>query len=529
MVFLLLSAGLFFFSFCGLGLMASRFTFLKIRSGNFFLNFFTGFAISGLYFSLIQLFFPLTLWTLLPVLLAGLAGLFLFLPELKEMVRSSFLFFAISLFLFFIISYIISSKSKIDAYDDFLYHASIVSWLNAYKVVPGIANLHFRLGMNSLYLQVAAGLDVGIWDKRSSSITVCLIYFSFIGYCLNGIYAACKKTSAIAVRFAFFQAVMAIWLVLTEAVEPYLNYDNPALVFIALVISEMLIYSFGEKELEDTGSGRSSWETIFLYAAVSFAIKPMGALAVFMVFAAACFWKAKHKAFSFGELVKLSALPLCVLALFVVRNVIQTGYLMFPMTVFKLDFPWTLSKEIVDTNINAIQNYSRTIALGYEYQPGQGFWYWFIPWLKIVLREGNNILLPFVLVAGLVVASLSLFRRQGNGLVKLAYYAFVIANLLFCFITVPELRYDTVWIYSLLALAIFFSPGFCLIVSSFLGRCWRTLCSSASRFLCPAKDKGGFIIAAGGFMLLAILLLLPSVRLFLIWAGSLLARHELDA
>lgn len=557
MLFLFLSASFFFAVFCGIGLLASRPAFFTVREDNFFLNFFTGFALIGVYVSFVQLFMPLTLWTLLPVMLAGIGGCMFHFREIRRRIAAAPGFFALTLFFLYLIVYIISNKSKIDAYDDFLYHASIVSWLNAYKAVPGIANLHFRLGMNSLYLQVAAALDVGIWDKRSSSITVCLLYFSFLLYCIRDIAAACRNPSATNVRFAVCQAVMVLWLYFTEVLEPYLNYDNPALVFIALVISEMLRYSLGDGRSAGPTAGPTAepagtagtdaaagptagevpactpWETLFLFSAVSFAIKPMGAVAVFLVFAAAVVWKIRRREFSVPALVRLSVLPLCILALFIVRNVIQTGYLMFPMTVFKLDLPWTLSKQLVDKNIVAIQNYSRTIALGYEYVPGIGFWVWFIPWLKWVLREGNNILLPFVLLAGLVVALVSLVRGRGDRSnpgasvpVRLLFYGYVIGNLLFCFITVPELRYDTVWIYGLLAVALFFSPGLCSFFAAVLRKC-RDLVLRLSAWL---AGRGWLLgVLAVLFLLAGLLLLLPPVRLFLIHAGSSLARHELNA
>ncbi len=540
MLFLFFSASLFFACFCGVGLLASRLTFLKVREDNFFLNFFTGFALIGVYFSLVQLFLPLTLWTLLPVLFTGAYGVFLCRREIRGRIATAPGFSVLCLFFFYLIAYVISNKSKIDAYDDFLYHASIVSWLNAYKVVPGLANLHFRLGMNSLYLQVAAGLDVGIWDKRSCSITVFLMYFSFLSYCLSGIHAAVRNPTSSNVRFAVCQAVMALWLFFTEVLEPYLNYDNPALVLIAVVISEMLPYTLAQGGKPDgTATGwapapsRTPWETVFLYSAASFAIKPMGAVAVFLVFTAAVFWKQRHRELSVLALVRLTVLPLCILALFVVRNVIQTGYLMFPMTVFKLDLPWTLSKYLVDTNINAIQNYSRTIALGYEYVPGQGFGTWFVPWLKYVLPESNNILLPFVLLAGLAVAAVSLVRGRGDRgssgasvPVKLAYYAYVIGNLLFCFITVPELRYDTVWIYGILAVALFFSPGICLWLAALLRNCREW-----GRKLAVRLAGWGWIPVALAvvFLLAGVLLWIPRVRENLISLGSVLARHDLNA
>ncbi len=519
---------MFFCLFCGVGLFFSRFSCFKIRSDNFFLNFFTGFAFIGLYFSLVQLFIPLTLWTLLPVLILGGAGIALSFWELKEKIASAPFLGALSLFFLFLVSYSISNKSEINAYDDFLYHASIVSWLNAYKAVPGIANLHFRLGMNSLYLQVAAGLDVAIWDKRSSSITVCLMYFSFLMYCVRGIYTACTEPSDKRIRFAVCQAVFILWLFFTEALEPYLNYDNPALVFAALIISEMLLYSL--KDDEDVKLSTTPWETLFLFSAVSFAIKPMGAVAVFLVFLAALAYMAKNGGITVYRLFRLSILPLCVLVLFIVRNVIQTGYLMFPMTLFKIDLPWTVSKQIVDINMNAIQNYSRTIALGYDYVPGQGFWYWFIPWLKLVLPEGNNILLPFVLCAGLVLALFSLRGKSAAGIpLKLAYYGFAIINLLFCFISVPELRYDTVWIYGLLATALFFSPGICSFFASVVRRLVCFFQMFGNRLSALAKNKVGVFVLAVLFLLASLLLLLPSVRGGLIAFGSALARHELNA
>lgn len=534
MLFLFFSASLFFACFCGVGLLASRLTFFKVRANNFFLNFFTGFALIGVYFSLVQLFLPLTLWTLLPVIIVGAYGLFLHRGEIRRRIAAAPVFSVLCLFFFYLIAYVISNKSKIDAYDDFLYHASIVSWLNDYKVVPGLANLHFRLGMNSLYLQVAAGLDVGIWDKRSCSITVFLLYFSFLSYCLSGIHAAVRKPTSATVRFAVCQSVMVLWLFFTEVLEPYLNYDNPALVLIAVVISEMLPYSVAQAgETDKSTPSRTPWETVFLYSAASFAIKPMGAVAVFLVFAAAVVWKQRHRELSVLALVRLSVLPLCILALFVVRNAIQTGYLMFPMTVFKLDLPWTLSKQLVDTNINAIQNYSRTIALGHEYVPGQGFGTWFVPWLKWVLREGNNILLPFVLLAGLIVAAGSLLRGRGDGRspgasvpVKLAYYAYVIGNLLFCFITVPELRYDTVWIYGILAVALFFCPGICAGLAAVL----RKFLEWGRRLAIRLAGWGWLPVALAVLFLLAgVLLWIPAVREYLISLGSVLARHDLNA
>ena len=83
---------------------------------------------------------------------------------------------------FFVVSYECSKAEGVSLVDTRLYHAMIVSWLNAYKIVPGLANVYGTLGSNSLYLQLAAGLDVGPWDKQMSNVLFSLFYTVFILY-----------------------------------------------------------------------------------------------------------------------------------------------------------------------------------------------------------------------------------------------------------------------------------------------------------------------------------------------------------
>ncbi len=177
MLYLFLSDLLLFTAFSGIGFLASAHTFLKLRRDNFFLNFFLGFSLSAIYFSLINFFLPLTVWTLLPVLLAGLAGAALCVRRTAASrgniasVLSERKWGVLAVVtVFFIVCYECSKAEGVSLVDTRLYHATIVSWMNAYKVVPGLVNLFGPLGSNSLYLQLAAGLDVGPWDKQMSNI-----------------------------------------------------------------------------------------------------------------------------------------------------------------------------------------------------------------------------------------------------------------------------------------------------------------------------------------------------------------------
>ena len=104
MLFLFLSASFFFAVFCGIGLLASRPAFFTVREDNFFLSFFTGFSFIGVYLSLVQLFLPLTLWTLLPVLFVGAYGFFLHRKEIWRRIAAAPVFSVLCLSFFYLIA-----------------------------------------------------------------------------------------------------------------------------------------------------------------------------------------------------------------------------------------------------------------------------------------------------------------------------------------------------------------------------------------------------------------------------------------
>jgi len=152
MLFLFCSLCLFFILFSGIGYLISITPCYQIRY-NPFLYPFIGISFVGLYFSIISLFTSLNILTFLPVLICGFIGFFLFLK--LEIRRRALNIIEICMFFVFIIliSFFLSATEKITACDTLLYHATVVSWTNASKIVLGLANLHGRLGMNSLYLK----------------------------------------------------------------------------------------------------------------------------------------------------------------------------------------------------------------------------------------------------------------------------------------------------------------------------------------------------------------------------------------
>ena len=70
--------------------------------------------------------------------------------------------------------------SNLIGHDTNLYHFSWIRWTNEYPAVPGIANLHSRLAMNSGFLLFAALTDNAWWDRESAWLIAGLfVVFAF--------------------------------------------------------------------------------------------------------------------------------------------------------------------------------------------------------------------------------------------------------------------------------------------------------------------------------------------------------------
>ena len=554
MLYLFLSDLLLFFVFSGIGFLASRYTFLKLRRDNFFLNFFLGFSLSAIYFSFIQFFFPLTVWTLLPVLLAGLAGCgyYGFCSNSgcssdssscgvarrshggpAALLREKRWAILAVITVFFIVCYECSKAEGVSLVDTRLYHAMIVSWLNAYKIVPGLANVYGTLGSNSLYLQLAAGLDVGLWDKQMSNVLFSLFYTAFILYTASDIVNAVtagttakKKLQRGALPFALFQTVMLFWFITNNILDdPSLYYDKPTLVFIVLTLAELLIQQ--ETDLpESSYEAKTSYETIFLFCATAFGIKLIGALSVALVFVYILVRCIRDKRISVPFLLRLGVLPLCILILYFARNLIQVGYLMVPSTMFRFNFPWTVPEPLVASTYSDIYWGTRWNGEGASWWvPAESFMAWFVPWCRRLLRPENW---QFIIVA---VLSLLLLVRSCIRKHRTAFFFYLVtvANLVYWFAMAPNLRFGNGLFYDMLAVAVFFNAD---LFTAPLGACRelarRVLPAGRKLQACFGNEKLRLGIV---FILLALVLLLalPAVQDTLIEFGGRLKGKELSA
>ncbi|MDR1863585.1 MAG: hypothetical protein LBQ67_06670, partial [Treponema sp.] len=173
MLFLLASTTVIAVSQLGMGILFGRL--IRYTSRNPWIYWWIGFFVTSTLAMLVSFFVPLNLIILVFIGVLGISGFPLWLNQYKvslsEYQKSDlFVFCFISLLFLLGINCLFAYSGIIPHvnYDTDLYHAQTIRWLNEYGTVPGLGNLHSRLGFNSSWHTFAALIDNGFWDNRSA-------------------------------------------------------------------------------------------------------------------------------------------------------------------------------------------------------------------------------------------------------------------------------------------------------------------------------------------------------------------------
>ncbi len=452
MCFLIFSVVLFCAAFFGVGFLASNFSKLQLRESPTLITF-LGICIAALFFSIVQFFIPLNILTLICFLLTGGIGVSVYFlkraanfSNLIDILKTNHFTVMTDLILLLTISIYYCSYGKIFASDTLLYHSSIVSWLNYSKIVPGLANLHARLGMNSAYLILAAGIDTGFFDKYSSSILPAIFLFLTLKYFFELI-----SNNLLSKNAKLIIVILAVWAIINLSTFPTLYYDLPSMIFTAITFIELLLY-YEEKSLKPI-----SFDVIFIFAAMSFVIKQSGAIMVIAVFCLGSIELIKNKS-NCKKITKFITIPILFGLSYIIRNIIQTGYPLYPLTIFGLPFKWT-SKATAQWCLDAIKYWARLPGPDYMKAKTNGFFYWFLPWLKTNISNANSVYFTATFFS-FILAIKNIFivkicRKQLAHFIILL--SMISANIVFWFISAPDFRFGSIFFFLLLALSCYYA------------------------------------------------------------------------
>ncbi len=445
---------------------------------------FCGLAFTGIALNVLSLVLPLGQLTtqafiLLPAILllaTCRSARSILMQQYRELFRASHPV-AVTLTLICVAVVLIMSTSIINHPDTLHYHAQCIQWIEKFKVVPGLVNLTYHYGLQSSWFTLSAFYSFRFTGTNAltyvnSSIIIWFVIFTCLQ--INRFFS--KKQGSASGRLTGFMwlllLVTAWWsytqvrLTITSASPDFIAAMYVWLVFFLLVIR--------------TGYTRSYLLLLVLLGCFAATIK-LSTLPV-VLFSFIVYYR-----FDSAKRNTLLLLPLAaaffVMAPFVWRNIITTGYPAFPSRwpdIVNAD--WKAPENVVRSKSEYIKFYARTAdSTSSDYNMNASGW---LPiWWNNRSIADKAILVSFV---ALLVANVIFFNRSSGQ--KSTSHAYGLAGsllgMLFWFIIAPDPRFGFGFIIPAIGFLLYFihptrfavdrkwlvysSLVFCLLMFSYL-------------------------------------------------------------
>jgi hypothetical protein len=244
--------------------------------------------------------------------------------------------------------------------DDGRYHFQAMLWAKEYPIIPGLANLHDRLGSNSAWYLVNAFFD-HFWLNRKvfHVLNSFLIFYLFI-ISLHLIFRT-KKNQAES-NILLHTAGIFIFLFLSlkfEFIRTWLFLSvtpDTAVHFFVMCFLLFLLFFYEQRWFETCPEYAAVILMVIIFSAFSVRISGMFmALSVLPLMVLL----AKYKALSIRNVLSFSLLGALFIAIVLVRNLLLSGYLFFPAQYFDIfSFDWKLPRQIAHYTGDWISNHS---------------------------------------------------------------------------------------------------------------------------------------------------------------------------
>lgn len=398
-------------------------------------------AIKGfIYFSFIALFvnFFSPLNTLINSLIVIFFIIIFFLKKNFFTKKEIFFLIILSFFGFFLILFDTVYRPDAGAY-----HLPFVKILNEEKIIFGLFNLHQRFGHISI-IQYSSALnnniifgEIGILIPLLSIYSLLTFYFlgDVINYLLN------KENNSKNFTSIYFSSLILLYI--SYKINRYGEFGNDA-------IGHMLFFYLISKLINLSNFDYKKFNEIYLISA--FSILNKFTLIFSMLIPMYLFFKNK---ISYQKV--LISLPTFFLILWIIRNVITSGCLIYPQTFTCFtDLNWSNEEKIILESKSAeawAKDWPNRIDKSITMEEYNKNFNWLSPWIDNHFKKVLEILIPYLVILFLI------FLYFKNKTEKKFYFKDIRLPLLLCwfgsivfFLKFPIYRYGYSYLISALIL-----------------------------------------------------------------------------
>jgi hypothetical protein len=327
-------------------------------------------------------------------------------------------------------------------YDTGLYGAQAVRWIQTYPAVPGLGNLHGRLGFNSSVFLCIAALGQGLWKD--------LGFHLFTGFLLSALWATLLPACARCIRGTaspadWFHGILALpaffWTTRSRIVGTLTDEPAAIVCFIAAGILFRELCPTHDEDQQPAHTPRLILAATLFSLAVAF----KESTAVFALLAWCLVFREIWQSSTGPEKRHLhlgaALLSSTVLMVFwFVRAIIVSGYPLYPATIFGFPVDWKLPLSVAQHYAMGVQSWGRGQDSPSINTQGLN---WLGDWLHSAVRNRGAFQVPVAIsLAGLAIALILRFRGKSRPSCPwLALLVPSVAGIIFWFAASPDVRF----------------------------------------------------------------------------------------
>ena len=332
--------------------------------------------------------------------------------------------------------------------DTGIYHAQVIHWLEAYPAVPGLGNLHTRLAYNSSWLTLNALFSLSFLGLRSFHlVSAALTLTAGIDFARGAIdWYQGQRTAANILRTIFLPLIFFVLGSLLSSP----GTDLPVILILWIVLPAWL------DALPEVKGSNSLREIILFTIVVTLITVKLSAAPVLLLAA----WIGLRNLKNSGSALKLAGIAGVILLPWIVRNIILSGYLIYPLPgVDWFNFDWKIPQEIARSEVLTIQAWARDPGADVEKVLAKPLFSWLQLWFIEKTANQKWILLgaavsPVIFALGLAVGyqAKKLGQEQFANLVS--GFLTVLLGAVYWLFTAPDIRFGYGFLLALIGMAV---------------------------------------------------------------------------
>lgn len=398
--------------------------------------FFLGFTFVGIIITILSLFIPLDGYVLLALFVVALGysiygcskhGISDIYTNLVQYAKDLpvWLKFVV---LFLILIFICFSLAPPVVYDTGLYHMQSIMWTERYAVVPGLGNVHGRLGFNSNYLLFAS-----VFSFKG--------LFSFYVFSLQGlfvlIFSIWVTLRTVSEKSVFTKIGLVAFLVMFVTLYRSFVSSPSTDVMPNLFVAYLFLRAILDKDIIKK-TPLVFWSLSFFCLTLKLSVVP---ICLFSLLIYIQFIREKQ----FKSVGLLTVLALLIMLPWFARNIVLTGYLVYPfpsIDIFNVD--WKIPIALVQEEKDLVETWAKMPGVDYKYVLQTSFSEWSTHWMNLQ-RWGirNNIfnLIPYYLIILSPFVMLLVAIKKQTDLFRMFTWFVALCGLIFWFALGPDPRF----------------------------------------------------------------------------------------